>query len=231
MKKFLYSIPLTALLLITACGKEEIATVTKEEFDQLQKGMTYEKVVEIVGGDAKKENVIEEGHIVEYSFDSESDSDVSLIFVNGKLDTKLGYQSNEKTIITSTDEKIEKVENTFEQQAESNAKAHPAKPAAKLFGEEVKGLPYYFKGELIDKKQMEGLFGGLDEAWLVKNENGYVMPVFPLATIESKPGDTIEVWGSLSGDGYANADLEVDNVVGMTGAINATTIKINGEKY
>lgn len=37
MKKFLYSIPLTALLLITACGKEEIATVTKEEFDQLQK--------------------------------------------------------------------------------------------------------------------------------------------------------------------------------------------------
>ncbi|WP_338651556.1 hypothetical protein [Lysinibacillus sp. Y5S-8] len=39
----------------------------------------------------------------------------------------------------------------------------------------------------------------------------------------------IKIAIALSGDGYAASDLGVSNVVGMTGAMNATQVNVNGE--
>lgn len=115
------------------------------------------------------------------------------------------------------------------EEAEYNANEHPASPGKKLFDGEFKGMQYHFKGELIKTEQVEGLFGEMEEAFLVKNEKGFVIVIFPNYPIEVSVGDTIEAWGPLSGDGYSSSDLNVENVVGVTGAINASIIEVNGE--
>lgn len=69
----------------------------------------------------------------------------------------------------------------------------------------------------------------MENALLIKNDQGYVLPVFPPYEIVVNIGDTLEATGPLSGDGYAASDLGVSNVVGMTGAMNATQISVNGE--
>lgn len=120
----------------------------------------------------------------------------------------------------------------FEAEAEANAEEYPAKPGAMLYDkneEKFEGMNYYFKGTLVKIERVEGLFNKMEDAFLVKNEQGYVMPIFPPYEIDVAEGDEIEVWGPLSGDGYDSSDLGVDNVVGVTGAMNATRIDINGE--
>lgn len=39
-------------------------------------------------------------------------------------------------------------------------------------------MNYYFKGELIKFEKVEGLFGNIEDALLVKNEQGYVFQSF-----------------------------------------------------
>ncbi|MFS0820746.1 hypothetical protein [Bacillus sp. 1P02SD] len=116
-------------------------------------------------------------------------------------------------------------------EAEANALEFPAKPGAMLYDkteEKFKGMNYHFKGELVKIEKVEGITS-LENAFLVKNEQGYIMPIFPPYEMTATEGDEIEVWGPLSGDGYASADLGVDNVVGVAGAMNATKVTINGE--
>lgn len=119
-----------------------------------------------------------------------------------------------------------------EKAAEKNVEKYPAKAGAMLYDKnesKFKGMEYYFKGTLVKTETLEGLFDEMQTAFLVKNEEGYIMPVFPIYEIEVNEGDEIEVWGNLSGDGYSSADLGVDNVVGVTGSINAFKINVNGE--
>jgi hypothetical protein len=69
-------------------------TITKEEFDKIQNGMTYEQVVKIVGGEGHK--VSESGkpgtteHTVMYDYQGEGDlgANASLMFQGGKLINK-----------------------------------------------------------------------------------------------------------------------------------------------
>lgn len=132
-----------------------------------------------------------------------------------KDDSKSGEETNE------TDPNAE---------AEANAIEYPAKPGAMLYDkteEKFKGMNYHFKGELVKIEKVEGI-AGMENALLVKNEQGYIMPIFPPFEMDANVGDEIEVWGPLSGDGYASSDLGVDNVVGVTGSVNATKITING---
>lgn len=117
-------------------------------------------------------------------------------------------------------------------EGESNAEQYPAKPGAMLYDKtesKFKGMEYYFKGEVVAIKSLEGLFGNMENAILIKNDQGYVLPIFPPYEIDVNIGDTLEATGPLSGDGYAASDLGVNNVVGMTGAMNATQISVNGE--
>ena len=114
-------------------------------------------------------------------------------------------------------------------EAELNAEEHPATPGKKLYDEEFKGMQYYFKGELVKTELVEGLFGEIEEALLVKNDEGFILVIFPNYEIPVNAGDEVEAWGPLSGDGYASSDLGVDNVVGVTGAMNASIINVNGE--
>ncbi|MBG9692638.1 hypothetical protein ABD91_17780, partial [Lysinibacillus sphaericus] len=105
-------------------------------------------------------------------------------------------------------------------------------PGAMLYDKtesKFKGMEYYFKGEVVGVKSLEGLFGDMEDALLLKNDQGYVLPVFPPYEIDVNIGDTVEASGPLSGDGYAASDLGVSNVVGMTGAMNATQISLDGE--
>lgn len=115
-------------------------------------------------------------------------------------------------------------------EAEANALEHPVKPGKKLFGEEFLGMPYYFKGKLVKRELVEGVFDEAEEALLVKNENNFILVIFPPYEIEAAEGDEIEAWEHLSGDGYASTDLNIDNVVGVTGGLNASIINVNGEQ-
>ena len=133
-----------------------------------------------------------------------------------------------------TEVEVEEVEEKPSMQEESvaNAEENPAKPGSMLYDKtetKFKGMNYHFRGELVKKEKVQGLFDEMQEALLVKNEQGYIMPIFPPYEVIVNVGDEIEVWGPLSGDGYATSDLGVDNVVGVTGAMNAHLININGE--
>ena len=80
-------------------------------------------------------------------------------------------------------------------------------------------MEFFFEGEVIGYLIVEG-----NNSALVKNKDDYVMPM-NLNVYEPEIGETIKVYGNLSGDGYANADLGVDNVVDTTGYINISTIQ------
>lgn len=147
-------------------------------------------------------------------------------------------ETEEKEIIEEVEEKkSEETENVADDEdeldpqseAELNAEEHPATPGKKLYDEEFKGMQYYFKGELVKTELVEGLFGEMEEALLVKNDQGFILVIFPNYEIPVNAGDEVEAWGPLSGDGYASSDLGVDNVVGVTGAMNASIINVNGE--
>ncbi|MGN7116019.1 hypothetical protein [Lysinibacillus odysseyi] len=94
MKKLFYIGALSALLL-AACGgsdKEAAVTVTPDEFNKLEKGMSLEEVSKIIG-DAS-ENLDEKENddlLLTLDYDGkngvEKDSSVHLIFYDGKLDT------------------------------------------------------------------------------------------------------------------------------------------------
>lgn len=142
-------------------------------------------------------------------------------------------QKDEKVVASVTDKTESKSNQTSTMsKGESNANKYPAKPGAMLYDKtesKFKGMEYYFKGEVVGVKSLEGLFGNMEDALLIKNDQGYVLPVFPPYEIDVNIGDTVEVSGPLSGDGYATSDLGVSNVVGMTGAMNATQISVDGE--
>lgn len=115
MKKLFYIGALSALFL-TACG-EETATVNPDEFKQLEKGMSYDEVKEVVGGKPNnpddKEN---EDLLLSLEYDGENgiekESSVSLIFKDGKLDTILEDGLTEERKELTEDEKKQIAENT-----------------------------------------------------------------------------------------------------------------------
>lgn len=234
MKKFFLLGVLTFLL--TACS-DNVATITPEEFNELEKGMTVEEVNNIVGGKAEKIEKIEgidgENHTFNGEDGLEEDPSVILFFSKGKLDvlTEIGLITEDNVIKEVTEAPTESYD--LADEAEKNAKVNPAEAGAMLYDkneEKFKGMQYYFKGELIKTESVNGLFDNPSGALIVKNKEGYIMPIFPPYEIEVAEGDQIEVWGPLSGDGYSSSDLGVDNVVGIAGAINAVQIDINGER-
>jgi len=92
---------LLAVLLIpafTGCSNtsptNSEAKISKAEFDKLQNGMTYEQVVEIIGGECTLES--ESGdkgtelYTVMYGCDGEGDlgANVQLMFQGGKMESK-----------------------------------------------------------------------------------------------------------------------------------------------
>jgi len=105
---------LSALLLLGACGSDEakaeraaeeqakveakelakamkkVSTITQDEFNKLEKGMTFEEEIKTIGGKPEEEKEIS-GNIIEYRYKGENgvseDSKADLLFVNEKLDT------------------------------------------------------------------------------------------------------------------------------------------------
>lgn len=118
----------------------------------------------------------------------------------------------------------------FKTECEENAKIHPATIGAVLVTKgkhDFTGMKYYFKGEVIGKDIIENNVGE-PSVWLVKNEDGYVMPI-QHEQFNAEIGDEVEVWGTLSGNGYSTPE-GVDNVVGETGSIHAFMATVNGEE-
>ena len=114
------------------------------------------------------------------------------------------------------------------EQAEKNAEEYPAGPGRVLAtkgNHDFTGMPYYFKGELIEAGTDE-VFKG-KTIWLIKNEKGYVIPVEMLDGETADVGAEVEVWGTLSGEGYSFPNVE--NVVGETGYLIMMQYAIDGE--
>lgn len=117
---------------------------------------------------------------------------------------------------------------SFKQKAEANTKKYPATTGSVLVTKgdyNFTGKPYYFKGSLLEVGTSE-IFNN-KTVWIIKNDNGYVMPIEMLDGETSNIGDTVEVWGTLSGDGYKLPNVE--NVVGETGYIIMMQYSVNGE--
>ncbi|MEX3713670.1 hypothetical protein ABFV99_14850 [Cytobacillus horneckiae] len=235
--KRLFAIGLFTIFL-AACSSNEIVTISPEEFNKLKEGMTTKEVEEVIGGKSDNIEKIDgtkaENHIYKGDNGVTDDSEVILYFSNGKLEvlTEIGLISEETTPEENKKNQEEAAEG-FITLAEQNAIEYPAEPGSILYDkneEKFKGMQYYFKGELIKTESVDGLFNNPSGALIVKNEEGYIMPIFPPYEIEVAEGDQIEAWGPLSGDGYSSSDLGVDNVVGIAGAINAVQIDINGER-
>lgn len=114
MKKILFIGALSALLL-TACGEEETATITPDEFKKLETGMSTEEVKEIVGGKPKNPDAKESDDLLlTFDYDGENgvdkESSVSLIFKDGKLNTIIEDGLIEEKVETAAKPNEEKPE-------------------------------------------------------------------------------------------------------------------------
>lgn len=138
--------------------------------------------------------------------------------------------SQDQSLVTSRDDLI-KEDKDFKTLCEENSAKHPAKAGAVLYNndshKEFKGMKYYFEGEIVGFSTIENNVGN-PSIWLVKNNEGYVMPI-QHEYFEAGEGDIVQVWGTLSGNGYAKIK-GIDNVVGQTGSIHAMIVTVNGEE-
>ena len=117
----------------------------------------------------------------------------------------------------------------FKVEAENNAKEYPASAGKILYDKKdnkFKGMNYFFEGEIIGDIKLNNVTSG--EAWLVKNSDGYVMPV-EYDYFKANQGDNVKIWGTLSGLQFSSSDLGVENVVGATGSMHAMSVEVNGE--
>lgn len=117
---------------------------------------------------------------------------------------------------------------SFRKECETNALSYPASVGTSLVtkGENnFTGEKYYFEGTYIGTIDIED-FGN---AWLVRNSDGYVMPInhndFSASPTEN---DIVKIWGTLTGNGYSKGNIE--NVVSETGAVIAIEVEINNKQ-
>lgn len=117
---------------------------------------------------------------------------------------------------------------SLKEEAEANSKKYDAIPGAMLYTKgntDVTGMKYYFEGKIVANTRIDG-----KDAWLVKNKEGYVMPIIAHEVFkEGKTGDKVKVWGTLTGDGYEASKFNQDNVVGMTGSMHLIQVNVNGK--
>lgn len=149
-----------------------------------------------------------------------------------ELDKKKQEEKKEsETTISENSEEIDTTNSLLDYQKEGmkNADMYPAAPGSILFDKKERkfqGMNYYFDGEIIGEVKLKNVTDG--KAWLVKNSNGYVLPV-EHSYFEASNGDKVKIWGTLSGLQFSNTDLGVDNVVGATGSMHALSVERNGE--
>jgi len=113
LKKLLY-IGSLSVLLLAACGDENIATITPDEFKKLEQGMSLDEVEEIVGGKSKNPEAKENEDLRLFlDYDGENgidkESSVSLVFKDGKLETLIetGLLEPKKELTKEEKEKID----------------------------------------------------------------------------------------------------------------------------
>ncbi|EAH0887191.1 hypothetical protein D4W56_07765 [Listeria monocytogenes] len=143
---------------------------------------------------------------------------------------KSGVLNKVETVTLTGSDKEDKKESenvSFKAEAEQGSEMYPATAGKVLYNNDttnITGQRYHFSGEIIQKLQVDG-----ESAWLVKNDVGYVMPVFS-EDFDAAVGDNVEIWGTLTGDGYQASDFKVDNIVGMTGSMRIVQLNINGKE-
>ena len=85
-----FAIMVTLIVFVLAgCGGPGEAKVTPKVFKGIKEGITYEEMVEKIGGEPKEKREIDGDYIVEYEYDGENgvedDATVSFIFKDDKL--------------------------------------------------------------------------------------------------------------------------------------------------
>lgn len=148
-----------------------------------------------------------------------------------ELDKQKEEKKESETTVSENSEEIDTTNSLLDYQNEGmrNADMYPAAPGSILFDKKERkfqGMNYYFDGEIIGEVKLKNVTDG--NAWLVKNSNGYVLPV-EYSYFEASNGDKVKIWGTLSGLQFSNTDLGVDNVVGATGSMHALSVERNGE--
>lgn len=153
---------------------------------------------------------------------------ITILLLTTGCTTDIDETKQDEEIVSETHSEEEPID--FKTECEENAKENPATTGAILVTKgdyNFTGMNYYFKGEVIEMAMIENDIGD-PSVWLVENEDGYVMPI-QHEHFEAEIGDEVEVWGTLTGNGYANFE-GIDNVVGETGSMHAMMATINGEE-
>jgi len=194
-------------------SSEEVKTITKEE--NIEKKEQEDKIV-IKTAIKDNKKIKKEVKEIEKSSTKTKESEKTV--------------AGSSSLSTSDDNAQKQLD--YQLKGEENALKYPAVQGAILYDKneaKYQGMDYYFIGKVVKIKPIEDLQHNFKDAYLVKNEDGYIIAIFPPWGMNISENDNIEAWGMLSGDGYSSKDLGVDNVVGLTGALNALSISVDGE--
>lgn len=195
----------------------------------------------IFADDSETENNTESNNETETQVANNEDK-VTEDTTEGETETEDNTESNSETeeqvandenkVTEDTTEGETETEDTsdapFKEKAEQNAKEYPADVGRGLVSKgdnDFTGMPYYFSGELLVVGTAEAFED--KTVWLIRNDNGYVIPVEMIEGETAEVGSRVDVWGTLSGEGYQLPNVE--NIVGETGYLIMMQYDLNGE--
>jgi len=162
-----------------------------------------------------------------FADDSETENNTES---NNETETQVANDEDKVTEDTTEGEtETEDTSGAFSKEtAEQNAEEYPADAGRVLVSKgdnDFTGMPYYFSGELLEVGTAEAFED--KTVWLIRNDNGYVMPVEMIEGETAEVGSRVDVWGTLSGEGYQLPNVE--NIVGETGYLIMMQYDLNGE--
>lgn len=187
MRKFTIIVFLIVFMLV-GCGAQ--VKVTPEAFKSIKEGITYEEMVEKIGGKPKSENKIGED-IIEYKYDGENgvedDPTVYFLFSDGKLDTKieLGLITKSESSEEEEDEEPAMEVDTFESDVEEAV--HTAVGEETNMGKDriIEVNANKGAGTVVLKLAgNENLTSGLTKGGLLKDSGKVLKALFELEDVE-----------------------------------------------
>ncbi|WP_342512844.1 hypothetical protein MKY34_19905 [Sporosarcina sp. FSL K6-1522] len=231
-KNFAVTLFLAGSLALTACGDtdaptpspekskevEKVATITKEEFEQLENGMTLKEVEKLVGGKAKGEYKKPTRYLYDGAGGEEKDSVITLEFENEKLKSKseeglLVDEDKVETPLSPEEEIIAMLEtNTDFQTFSEKFYSLPGEEQTELFEKKIQGKSALNWSGVIVHKAGDNIFIYAGDPSLhngedwktITLEKPELMPYIVNVSIPNKaqtaavnPGDTVSVTGQI----------------------------------
>lgn len=123
----------------------------------------------------------------------------------------------------------ESIQSEINAEALKNSQVYPADSVASFQGNKFKGMPYYFKGKMIEETASNSVSNLIEKSYIAENEQGYRMLITPPYEVTIPNGVEIEVEGNLNGSAYNLKEVGLQGINNEAGLINANKLIINGK--